>query len=192
MLSNTPTSTTEATLLSSRFRLLLLQHPSEARNPLSTTKLVASTVKGAVHKVGLSWPSLSKALGEPAENRHWAVLYLGALKDAKKFREDLPFQLIGRKGTKVPLKDLQGLVILDGNWKQAKTLWWRNPWLLRLQRAVLNTSRSSQYGDLRRQPRKNCLSTIEAVAESLTALGEPENGETLHQAFASFLATARS
>jgi hypothetical protein len=153
---------------------------------------VASAVKGSVHRVGLSWPSLSRALGEKAENGHWAVLYLGALKDAKKLVEDQPFQILNRKGAAVPINELRGLIVLDGNWKQAKTLWWRNPWLLRLQRAVLNTSRRSQYGDLRRQPRKHCLSTIEAVAESLGALGEPQNSEALHELFAKFLSTARA
>src|SRR5204862_7870678 len=31
------------------------------------------------------------------------------------------------------LKRLDGIVLLDGSWKEAKTLWWRNPWLLKLQ-----------------------------------------------------------
>ena len=52
----------------------------------------------------------------------------------------------GRDGE--PLRDpepilqrLDGIVLLDGSWKEAKTLWWRNPWLLKLHRIVLDPPR---------------------------------------------------
>ncbi len=67
---------------------------------------------------------------------------------------------------------LDGIVALDGTWAQAKTMWWRNAWLLKLKRLVLHPSRPSLYGKLRKEPRRECLSTIESVAEALEALGE--------------------
>src|SRR4051794_27654522 len=36
------------------------------------------------------------------------------------------------------LGKLEGVVLLDGTWSQAKALWWRNPWMLKCQRVILN------------------------------------------------------
>jgi DTW domain-containing protein YfiP len=84
--------------------------------------------------------------------------------------------------------ELEGIVALDGTWAQAKTLWWRNAWLLKLKRLVLHPSRPSMYGKLRKEPRRECLSTIESVAEALDGLGEdPSVGEALRGHFAELL-----
>jgi len=62
------------------------------------------------------------------------------------------------------LKRLDGIVLIDGSWKEAKTLWWRNPWLLKLNRLVLNPPAPARLGRLRREPRREALSTLEAAA----------------------------
>ena len=77
----------------------------------------------------------------------------------------------GRIGTGSSPK-LAGLVVLDGTWSQAKTLWWRNPWLLKLTRIALRPQEPSMYGRLRSEPRAECVSTLEAVADTLVGLGE--------------------
>ena len=46
--------------------------------------------------------------------------------------------------------ELEGIVILDGTWSQAKTLWWRNAWLLKLGRVVVAPHEPSIYGKLRK------------------------------------------
>lgn len=176
-----------------KLRFLILQHPQEARDPLGSARLLSLSLPKTVHRVGLSWPSLSKALGEPAVPSEWAVLFLGALKEVKQFREDLPLQIVGRNGKASAPKGLKGIVLLDGNWKQSKTLWWRNPWLLRLQRAVLNSGTPSAYGPVRKQPRKHCLSTLESAAESLAAMGEDaEISAYLKELFRTFVTNASS
>src|SRR5690606_15959193 len=63
-------------------------------------------------------------------------------------------------------------------WSQAKALWWRNPWFLKLKRAILIPRSKSLYGELRREPRGECLSTIESIAQSLTHLGEDPSLES--------------
>ena len=73
------------------------------------------------------------------------------------------------KGTAHPnqaaaLEGLEGVIVLDGTWSQAKALWWRNPWLLKCQRVILNPSQPSRYGKLRYEPRRDSLSTLESVA----------------------------
>lgn len=155
--------------LISRVSLLILQHPQEARNPATTARLVSLSLKDSVHKVGLSWRSLGHALGREADLKRWAVLYLGTKVKSEKFKH-LPFCIIDR--TEKILKDvpLDGIVVLDGNWKQSKALWWRNPWLLRMNRIILNPKEEALFDQVRKEPRKNCLSTIESVGMVLKHL----------------------
>ncbi len=151
-------------------RFLILQHPQERKRALSTARIASLSLPGAIHKVGLSWRSLTAALGEPGVPKEWAVLFLGALKDAKQ-HSDAPFQIVSKGGEEsVPFSSIKGIVLLDGNWKQSKTLWWRNPWLLKLHRVILNPEAPSLYGGMRKEPRRECLSTIEAAAEAIAAI----------------------
>src|SRR5258708_10994471 len=67
--------------IESRLDLLILQHPQEQDRALGTARLTALHFERAVLKIGLSWPSLSKALGRPVPDpSRWAVLYLGSAK----------------------------------------------------------------------------------------------------------------
>src|SRR5882757_9858299 len=69
------------TPIKSKVALLILQHPQEQDRTLGTARLTALHVDNAVLKIGLSWPSLSKALGRSvADPSRWAVLYLGSAK----------------------------------------------------------------------------------------------------------------
>jgi hypothetical protein len=127
---------------------------------------------GAQFKIGLSWPNLARALGEPADPKRWGVLYLGARGEAS-----LPGPLAAVDRHGAPLSDqeavlrgLEGVVVLDGSWAQVKALWWRNAWLLKLRRLVLAPVTPSRYGRLRREPRKESVSTLEAAALTLAAL----------------------
>ncbi len=164
-----------------RLRVLILQHPQEPGHELGSAPLVQLSLQKAQIRTGLSWPNLKNALnGEETPPSRWVVLYLGSgikTLDAQVKTSSPPLQFVSRKGTAVraPLpEDLDGLVILDGTWSQAKTLWWRNPWLLKLKRAILNPKERSLYGNARKEPRRECLSTLESVAESLLMLGEPQ------------------
>ena len=75
-------------------------------------------------------------------------------------------------------------MLLDGTWSQAKALWWRNPWMLKCQRVILGPSRPSRYGKLRREPRRDGLSTIEAAAMVLSRLeGRDDIADTLNASF---------
>jgi DTW domain-containing protein len=162
--------------------VLILQHPQEQDRALGTARLTAQHFRGAVLRVGLSWPSLAKALGRPADPGRWAVLYLGSAKAA----DLLPGREIvalDRKAGALANQDaalagLQGIILLDGTWSQAKTLWWRNPWLLKAQRVVLDPRRPSRYGKLRREPRRDGLSTLEAAALLLSRLEKRPEIET--------------
>jgi DTW domain-containing protein YfiP len=185
------------TPLDNRIALLILQHPQEQDRALGTARLTALHLKNAVLKIGLSWPSLSKALGRPVEDpKRWAVLYLGSVKAAG-LDGERDIVAIDRKGEvedhqRAILKDIEGIVLLDGTWSQAKALWWRNAWMLKCQRVILNPARPSLYGKLRREPRRDGLSTIEAAGMLLAALEKrPDLAATLNAAFERMLAKYR-
>lgn len=160
--------------LDHRVAVLILQHPQEQDVALGTARLTALHLKHATLGIGLSWASLSKALGRPADPKRWAVLYLGSVKAAE-LAAGRDIVVLDRKGQAAVdqdaiLAEIDGIVLLDGSWSQAKALWWRNPWMLKCRRIVLGPRRPSRYGKLRREPRRDALSTIEAAALLLSRL----------------------
>ena len=180
-----------------RIALLILQHPQEQDRALGTARLTARHFEHAVMKVGLSWPSLSKALGrQVSDPSRWVVLYLGSAKVAD-LDTEREVVAVDRKGAIEPdqrgiLGHIEGVVLLDGTWSQAKALWWRNPWMLKCQRVILGPQRPSRYGELRREPRRDGLSTIEAAGMLLAALEKrPDIAETLDASFERMLARFR-
>src|ERR1700694_5035756 len=185
------------TPIKSRISLLILQHPQEQDRALGTARLTALHFENAVLKIGLSWPSLSKALGrQVADPSRWAVLYLGSAKVAD-LETDRDIVAINRKGEvednqRGILKDIEGVVLLDGTWSQAKALWWRNAWMLKCQRIILGPAQPSRYGKLRKEPRRDGLSTIEAAAMLLASLEKRTDiAETLHGSLERMLGTYR-
>jgi DTW domain-containing protein YfiP len=183
--------------IENRIALLILQHPQEQDRALGTARLTALHFKNAVLKIGLSWPSLSKALGQQvADPSRWAVLYLGSAKAAD-LETDRDIIALNRKGEmedhqRAILSDIEGIVVLDGTWSQAKALWWRNAWMLKCQRVILNPAAPSRYGKLRREPRRDGLSTIEAAGMLLAKLEKrPDVAATLDAAFERMLAKYR-
>ncbi|UFS77985.1 DTW domain-containing protein [Tardiphaga sp. 37S4] len=185
------------TPIDNKIELLILQHPQEQDRALGTARVAALHFKKATVKIGLSWPSLAKALGKPvADPARWAILYLGSAK-VTDYETDRDILAIDRKGQaeenqRALLKDIQGIVLLDGTWSQAKALWWRNAWMLKCQRVILGPAKPSLYGKLRREPRKDGLSTIEAAGMLLASLErKPEIETTLNEAFERMLAKYR-
>lgn len=176
--------------------VLILQHPQEQDRLLGTARLTALQLTNATLKIGLSWSSLSKALGREVDPADWAILYLGSAKVAE-LETDRDVVAIDRKGglehaQSAILNNLEGVVVLDGTWSQAKALWWRNPWMLKCQRVILGPKRLSLYGKLRREPRSDGLATIEAVALLLARLEKrPEIADALLGAFERMLAKYR-
>lgn len=173
-------------------KVLILQHPQEPKEALSTGQLAHLALSNSTLRVGLSWPNLNKALGSPiptAKASEWAVLYLGSGVQGAPKNQQGTVQFVSKKALPVsPPESLKGIVILDGTWSQAKTLWWRNSWLLKLNRMILLPETASLYGSLRREPRKECLSTIESLAETLVSLQErAETGTALKSLFTELL-----
>lgn len=164
----------------------MLQHPQEDDVVLGTAPILAQALASTRVAVGLSWPSLEALVGREVDRSRWAVLY------ASPRPAELPPELASRRALVLDRHEalrgpgeppLEGMLVLDGTWSQAKTLWWRNAWLLKLGRISLEPREPSMYGKLRKEPRREWVSTLEAVADVVAALdpdatrGEATRGE---------------
>jgi DTW domain-containing protein len=167
-------------------RVVVLQHPQEQDRLLGTVPILEQVV-GAERAVGLSWSNLEAAA--PGATGRWAVVWPMQLPAEP--QGDAPVVAMDRRGQPCdPAFD--GVLLLDGSWSQAKALWWRNAWLLKLDRIVLRPRSPSIYGKLRREPRPTFVSTLEACADVLVACGEPEEVRaTLHRAMRTLVQRAR-
>ena len=168
MLENETRGTVVVEPIENRLFVLVLQHPQEKREAIATAAASCAALRQARLAIGLSWPNLARALGRPADPKRWAVLYLGSARPAALGLEREVIAL-DRRGEPVTDQDaamrgLEGVVLLDGSWSEAKTLWWRNPWLSKLRRLVLNPRGPSRFGQVRREPRREALATLEAAA----------------------------
>lgn len=166
--------------------ILVLQHPQEPSrkdNQVSSARLLEGHLHPCHVAIGLSWRNLEAVLKKFEAIReipdfkkpsNWGTLYLGTQKQGEARVSNEP-GLHFMDGKDEPIC---GLILLDGTWSQAKTLWWRNPWLLKTRRLHLIPKQKSLYGNIRKEPRPECVSTLEAAAESLTFLGMDPNIES--------------
>ncbi len=158
-----------------RRQILIIQHPQESREPLSTTPLIPMIFRKAQVRVALSTPNLARALGREADPKRWGVLYLGTGKLKSEPRKP-GLYTVTRSKDLVPYDPaqapLEGILVLDGSWAQSKALWWRNPWLLKLRRLVLVPESRAIYHAVRREPSRTAVSSLEALTHALVMLGE--------------------
>lgn len=186
---------TDAEPFDNQHFVLILQHPQEQDKELGTAGIIRSMLKNSRLEIALSRPSLSAVLKRPVDPKKWGVLYLGAQNETPAVPG---LYALDRKGNLLPgmqevLKQLEGIILLDGSWSQAKALWWRNAWLLKTQRLLLVPQKRSMYGRLRKEPRRESVSTLEAAAQCLDYLGEdPQISAGLTDAFAGLLEKYKS
>jgi DTW domain-containing protein YfiP len=160
-----------------RLKVIILQHPQEQFKALNSARLAHLLLKKSGLFIGLSWPNFKKIAGPDEMPSQWGVLYLRP----NEKKNAAPLAVIDRKKQHLTdLSFLRGIIAIDGSWKQAKTLWWRNPWLTRLNQIHLNPSLAS----LRPQVKEQGLSTIESIALALGLLGEnPQTVATMHRLY---------
>jgi hypothetical protein len=184
-----------ATPLKTKARLVVLQHPQEQDIALGSAPLLTAALPKAQVHIGLSWRSLEHALGETADVRRWAIMYPATLpRPLTEAEAQKPAILMDSRGRVSPpaTARLHGVIVLDGTWSQAKSLWWRNAWMLKLPRLLLAPAQPSIYGRLRKEPKRGYVSTLEAGALALEALGEPQaHGQALRKTFRTMVQRAR-
>lgn len=181
-------------------KVLILQHPGEARRQSIRSADLLNTLlpDQVVTRVGLTWRNLDHALGNTqkgAKPKSWIVLYLGSLESSQILAKSREPGLYFANAALDPVPangSIEGIVLLDATWPQAKSMWWKNSWLLKLNRAVLKPREKSKFKELRKEPRAECVSTLEAAAEAMSALGAPiELEQRLKEAFIQRVKTTR-
>jgi DTW domain-containing protein YfiP len=150
----------------SRTRVVMLQHPREARLAICSARLTRVALANAELHRGVSFeahPRVREVVAEPGT----ALLFPGGV-PADGAAGDPP----------------RTLVVVDGTWLQAEKMLEANPAIAALPRICIPPGRPSGYGELRREPAEGHLSTIEAVALALGALeGDPARFEPMVRAF---------
>jgi DTW domain-containing protein YfiP len=140
-----------------RTRVVVLQHPHERLHPFGTARLVGLCMPNA--EVHTAYGGLAGVLRcqvpLPADV---AVLFPHA---SAQDLEALP-----------AAEHPSTLVVLDGTWTQARRLYRDNPWLEQLRHVRLHPAAPSRYR-IRREPRADYVSTIEAIVQALTIV-EPD------------------
>ena len=137
-----------------RTRVVLLQHPREARLAICSAWLTRLSLENAELHRGVSFeehPGLRALAALPGA----ALLYPGEGAAPASSLAAAP-----------PL----ALFVVDGTWVQSEKMLAVNPWLAALPRVAVDAGPASGYRELRREPAAHCLSTLEAVAHALGAL----------------------
>jgi len=144
-------------VVANRTRITIVQHPRERRHPIGTARIARLGLSEASLVVprGVAPRTLAVAL-DPAPGT--ALLFPGP--EARDLADLEP----GERPS--------GLVVLDGTWSQARALLRENPALGALPRVSLQPKAPSRYR-IRKPPRRQVLSTIEAIVEALPLL-EPD------------------
>lgn len=152
----------------SRTRVVVLQHPREARLAICTAWLARLALPSSEIHRGVRFdehPRVREIASAPGA----ALLFPGP--------GAAPAETLAAHPPGV-------LVVLDGTWHQAEKMLRENPLLASLPRLAVTPERPGGYGDLRREPAPYCLSTLEAVACALGTLeGDLARFEPMHEAF---------
>lgn len=143
--------------VANRTEVLVLQHPRERLHPIGTARFAQLGLqRSAVH---VAWKAGAAELEPPA----WLPGDVGLLYPAPDAREL----------SEVPVAERpKRLLVLDGTWNTARTLYRDKQWLHGLPHFRLMPAQPGRYR-LRREPQHDYVSTIEAIVEALRIL-EPE------------------
>lgn len=153
--------------LQTSLRVVILQHPREARVPISTARMAHLMLPNSELHRGVDFgahPRVQELVADPDA----ALLFPGegALDPET-----------------VDAGSVRTLVVLDGTWPQARKVLKQNPILGRLRRIGLVPERPGNYR-IRRPPTPDCLATIEAVSSVLGVLERaPERFQSMLSAF---------
>lgn len=144
------------TPVSTRTRVVFLQHPRESRVAIGTARmahlgLMASELHEGVEFAG--HPRVEELLLRPGT----ALLFPGE----------------GAVSPESLAQPPETLLVIDGTWPQARKMLSLNPALRALPRIGFRPRRPGNYR-IRREPAEHCVATIEAVVEVLAALERDE------------------
>lgn len=141
--------------LSCAYQLVILQDPKEAKHALSSAPILAKSIVNA--------RLINGEIFDPVEllGEHWQQ------ESILVFPSDN--SLNGVQAAELKFKYV---ILLDGTWRKVTRLLHLNPWLMKIPSIGIQAANASEYL-IRKSPRTDGLSTIEAAVQVLNEL-EPE------------------
>ncbi|WP_437310262.1 DTW domain-containing protein [Sorangium sp. So ce388] len=150
--------------LPTRTRVVLLQHPRERRVGIGTARMTHLSLPNSELHEGVTFEEDARIIAL-ASDPTTAVLFPGGDADPA----DGP--------------PVRSLIVVDGTWWQARKMLALNPRLASVRRIGVTPRAPGNYR-IRREPRPECLATVEAVASALAALEEePARFDAMLRAF---------
>ena len=186
------------TPIENRLSLLILQHPQEQDRALGTARLTAHAFQGCGVQ---DRPVLAEPVqGAGAAGRRSLALgralsRLGQGRRPRHRRRDRRAQPQGRgrgQPARHPRQASKAWCCSTAPGARPRRCGGAIAWMLKCQRVILGPAQPSRYGQLRKEPRRDGLSTIEAAAMLLAGLERrPDIAETLNASFERMLARYR-
>lgn len=125
---------------------LILQHPREKKRFYSTAKLIQQWIRNCKLVRGIEFDQTH--IRDLFPQTQLAVLFPEG--------NAVP-------ATSIRLSAATTVIVIDGTWSEAKKIYRHNTWIATLPHISLSPLLRSRYR-IRKQPRPECLSTIEALA----------------------------
>lgn len=145
-------------VINNRTQLMILQHPSEVKNAKNTARLAQLCFANCEVYIGETEDDFSQLRN--TLNAHSALLYPSD--DAILLNEN-----------NAANHHISQLILIDGTWKKAHKILQLNPWLTQLPAVSFATLPKNQY-HIRKAPRADSLSTLEAAAFGLAQLEQAD------------------
>lgn len=165
---NRPTKTCLCDVIVTRrcaYELIILQDPKEARHALSSAPLLQRSIQDSRLVVGEYFQP--EALLGPDWRKQCLLIFPG----------ENPLS-----AAQARQRQFSQILLLDGSWRKVRRLLHLNPWLTELPCLAISPSAPSQYR-IRKSPRSDGLSTIEAAVAALNALDHSSNYSDILAAF---------
>ncbi|MGE4340661.1 MAG: tRNA-uridine aminocarboxypropyltransferase [Pigmentiphaga sp.] len=150
--------------VSNRTRVVVLQHPDEAKHPLNTARLAVLGLRRAELWIGEHFPQLEDAIVSVER----ALLLFPT-------KEESPPATHGGDGALL-------LIVPDGTWRKARKIVRANPVLNTLPCLSLPAGEPSEYR-VRKASELAAVSTIEAIVRALTTLEPQQDFQSLLRPF---------
>jgi DTW domain-containing protein YfiP len=160
----------EIVKLSCNYQLIILQDPKEAKHALSSAPILAKSITGARLVVGEVFDPVA-LLGDEWKSQALLVYPI---------EQSLCTQ-------KAQAAEFKYLILLDGTWRKVSRLLHLNPWLTDLACISIESSNASDY-KIRKSPRDDGLSTIEAAVSVLNDLHTTQDFSPILSAFHKMIA----
>lgn len=168
-----PTKTclcSEIVNLACNYQLVILQDPSEAKHALSSAPILEKSIQDAQLTVGEIFHPEELLASDWSSNS--LLVFPGE-------------QAITAEQASV--KTFKYLILLDGTWRKVARMLHANTWLQQLPCIAIDAKNASQYR-IRKSPRADGLSTIEAAVDVLNKLHPEQDFSPILKAFDKMIA----